>query len=72
MFSLKNHPFAVETFFNTSLVLTYAVAKEELKKSLALDKEFGYGEGMIQDYYDLARLTAEWESVTDTVNAPQG
>ena len=31
MFSLKNHPFAVETFFNTSLVLTYAVAKEELK-----------------------------------------
>ena len=31
MFSLKNHPFAVETFFNTSLVLTYAVAKEELQ-----------------------------------------
>jgi len=31
MFSLKNHPFAIETFFNTSLVLTYAVAREELK-----------------------------------------
>src|SRR3982751_3948163 len=31
MLSLKNHPFAVETFFNTSLVLTYAVAKEELQ-----------------------------------------
>jgi uncharacterized protein YqjF (DUF2071 family) len=31
MLSLKNHPFAVETFFESSLVLTYAVAKEELK-----------------------------------------
>jgi uncharacterized protein YqjF (DUF2071 family) len=31
MFSLKNHPFAVETFFKTSLVLTYAVPKDELK-----------------------------------------
>ncbi len=29
---LKNHPFAVETFFETSLVLTYAVAKDELIK----------------------------------------
>jgi hypothetical protein len=29
--SLKNHPFAVETFFETSLVLTYAVKKEELQ-----------------------------------------
>lgn len=34
-------------------------AKYELKKSLALDKEFGYSEGMVQDYYDLARLTDE-------------
>jgi len=31
MFSLKNHPFAVETFFKSSLVLTYAVPKEELQ-----------------------------------------
>jgi uncharacterized protein YqjF (DUF2071 family) len=31
MFSLKNHPFAVETFFKTSLVLTYAIPKGELK-----------------------------------------
>jgi len=31
MFSLKNHPFAVETFFECSLVLTYAVPKNELK-----------------------------------------
>lgn len=31
MLSLKDHPFAVETFFESSLVLTYAVAKEELK-----------------------------------------
>jgi uncharacterized protein YqjF (DUF2071 family) len=29
--SLKNHPFAVETFFKSSLVLTYAVPKEELQ-----------------------------------------
>ena len=28
---LKNHPFAVETFFESSLVLTYALPKEELK-----------------------------------------
>jgi uncharacterized protein YqjF (DUF2071 family) len=27
---LKSHPFAVETFFESSLVLTYAVLKEEL------------------------------------------
>ncbi len=32
MFSfLKNHPFAVEAFFENSLVLTYAVSKEELQ-----------------------------------------
>jgi uncharacterized protein YqjF (DUF2071 family) len=31
MLSLKNHPFAVETFFKSSLILTYAVPKEELK-----------------------------------------
>lgn len=32
MLTLKNHPFAVETFFENSLVLTYAVPKEELQK----------------------------------------
>lgn len=30
-FSLKNHPFAVETFFESSLVLTFAVPKEALQ-----------------------------------------
>lgn len=34
MLTLKNHPFAVETFFETSLVLTYAVAREELQGSI--------------------------------------
>ena len=38
---LKNHPFAVEAFFESSLVLTYAVPKEELRgmipECLALD-----------------------------------
>ncbi|WP_309640837.1 DUF2071 domain-containing protein [Flavobacterium sp.] len=29
--SLKNHPFAVEAFFESSLVLTFAVPKEELQ-----------------------------------------
>jgi uncharacterized protein YqjF (DUF2071 family) len=29
---LKNHPFAVESYFDTSLVLTYAVPKEQLEK----------------------------------------
>lgn len=28
---LKNHPFAVEAFFESSLVLTFAVPKEELQ-----------------------------------------
>jgi uncharacterized protein YqjF (DUF2071 family) len=42
MFSfLKNHPFAVEAFFKSSLVLTFAVPKEELQdlipKCLTLD-----------------------------------
>ena len=33
MFSfLKNHPFAVEAFFESSLVLTYAVPKEEVQR----------------------------------------
>jgi hypothetical protein len=40
-FSLKNHPFAVEAFFETSLVLTYALPKVELEHlippCLALD-----------------------------------
>src|SRR5688572_6346184 len=32
MFSfLKNHPFAVEAFFESSLVLTFAVSKEQLQ-----------------------------------------
>lgn len=31
MFNLKDHPFAVETYFENSIVLTYAVAKEELQ-----------------------------------------
>jgi uncharacterized protein YqjF (DUF2071 family) len=38
---LKDHPFAVESFFDTSLVLTFAVPKEELQslipECLALD-----------------------------------
>ncbi|OUR99388.1 hypothetical protein A9Q86_12520 [Flavobacteriales bacterium 33_180_T64] len=29
--TLKNHPFAVEAFFNSSLVLTFAVPKEQLQ-----------------------------------------
>ena len=33
MFSfLKNHPFAVEAFFESSLVLTFAIPKEQLQK----------------------------------------
>lgn len=31
MISLKNHPFAVEAFFDSSLVLTFATPKEQLK-----------------------------------------
>ena len=32
MISLKNHPFAVEAFFESSLVLTFAVPKEALQE----------------------------------------
>jgi len=32
--SLKNHPFAVEAFFESSLVLTFAVPKEELQDAI--------------------------------------
>ncbi len=32
MFSLKNHPFAVETTFEKSVVLTFAIPKNELEK----------------------------------------
>ncbi len=35
------------------------VAIDELKKSLALNKKYNYGEGMVRDYFDLARLTDE-------------
>jgi len=35
------------------------VAKEELMKSLTLDKEHNYSPGMVSDYYDLARVTGE-------------
>ena len=31
---LRNHPFAVEAFFESSLVLTYAVEKEELQNKI--------------------------------------
>ena len=34
MLSFKNHPFAVQTFFKSSLVLTYAVPKDELKNMI--------------------------------------
>jgi uncharacterized protein YqjF (DUF2071 family) len=34
MFSLKDHPFAVETFFESSIVLTFAVPAEQLKALL--------------------------------------
>jgi len=35
------------------------IAKEELKKSLALNKQYNFGLGMVKDYYDLARITEE-------------
>ncbi len=35
------------------------LAKEELNKSFSLNKKYGNKEGLIRDYYDLARLTDE-------------
>ncbi len=35
------------------------IAKEELKKSVAINKENSYDEGLLKDYYDLARITDE-------------
>ncbi len=50
MFNLKNHPFAVETFFESSIVLTYAVAKEEL-------------EGLIPECLTLDTFDDQWAFV---------
>jgi uncharacterized protein YqjF (DUF2071 family) len=47
MFSLKNHPFAVETFFESSLVITYAIAKEELQ-------------GLIPECLELDTFNDQW------------
>ena len=38
---LKNHPFAVEAFFESSLVLTFAVPKEQLEKLIPECLELG-------------------------------
>lgn len=43
------------------------VAKEELKKSLAINKENNHGEGMARDYYDLARITSEKFFIEKTI-----
>lgn len=45
----------------------YEAAKDELKKSLTLDKENGYAEGMVHDYYDLARITDEKIYIDKTI-----
>jgi len=50
MFSLKNHPFAVETFFESSLVLTFSVPKEELK-------------GLIPECLELDTFNDQWAFV---------
>lgn len=42
-------------------------AKEELEKSLALDKENKYGEGMVRDYFDLARISDEKFYIDKTI-----
>ncbi len=44
-----------------------ADAKEELKKSLSLNKENKNYEGIIRDYYDLARLTDENFYINKTI-----
>jgi tetratricopeptide (TPR) repeat protein len=42
-------------------------AKEQLKTSLVLDQENNFGEGMVRDYYDLARLTDEKYFIDRTI-----
>jgi len=44
---LKNHPFAVEAYFENSIVLSYAIAKEEL-------------EGLIPECLELDTLNDKW------------
>ena len=48
--SLKNHPFAVEAFFDSSLVLTFAVLKSELS-------------GLIPEYLELDTFNGQWAFV---------
>lgn len=45
MFSLKNHPFAVETTFEKSVVLTFAIPKEELENLIPECLELDIFEG---------------------------
>jgi uncharacterized protein YqjF (DUF2071 family) len=51
MTSLKNHPFAVETHFENSIVISYAVAKEELQD-------------IIPECLELDTLNDKWAFVT--------
>ncbi len=44
---LKNHPFAVEAYFESSLVLTFAVPKEELQE-------------LVPDYLELDTFQDKW------------
>lgn len=43
------------------------IAKEELMKSLALNKQHGYNEGLLRDFYDLARITDEKFFIEKTI-----
>lgn len=47
---LKNHPFGVETYFENSIVLSYAIAKEEL-------------EGLIPECLELDNFDEKWAFV---------
>ncbi len=60
MLTLKNHPFPVTAFFNTSLVLTYAMPAEQLKKLLppclepdCFDEKWGFVAAAIVDTKNL-------------------
>lgn len=62
-FKIKSIPLQSQVYHCFSEMYTQLgnkeIAKEELKKSLALNKQHNNGPGMVKDYYDLARITDE-------------
>lgn len=70
-YTLKNIPLQSETYhhyYELYRALKYDIqAKENLMKSLALNKEYNNQEGILKDYIDLARLTDDQQLIDSVI-----